>query len=44
LDGLLSELSADESLGVEDGVLGVSSDLVLSGVTNESFLLSEGDI
>ena len=44
LDGLLRELSTDESLGVEDGVLGVSGNLILSRVTNESLLLGEGDI
>ena len=44
LDGLLTELSADESLGVEDGVDGVPSSLVLSGITDESLLLSEGDV
>jgi hypothetical protein len=29
LDGLLRELATDESLGVEDGVLGVTGNLVL---------------
>mmetsp|Transcript_25172 Transcript_25172/g.38994 ORF Transcript_25172/g.38994 Transcript_25172/m.38994 type:complete len:456 (-) Transcript_25172:222-1589(-) len=44
LDGSVRELSADESLGVEDGVEGVSGGLVLGGVSDESLVLSEGDV
>ncbi len=44
LDGLLRQLSTDESLGVEDGVLGVSGNLILCRVTNESLILGKGDI
>jgi hypothetical protein len=44
LDLLIRELSTDESLGVEDSVFGVSSDLVLGCISNESFILSKGDI
>jgi len=44
LDGLLSKLSADESLGIEDSVGGVSGSLVLSRVADESLLVSEGDV
>ena len=45
LDGLVGELTSDETLGVEDGVLGVGGQLVLGGVTDQSLAVgSEGDI
>ena len=44
LNGLLTELATNKSLGVENSVLGVSGDLILGGVTNETLLLSEGDV
>jgi len=44
LDILVLELSADESLGIEDSVGGVSSDLGLGGISNESLVFGEGDV
>jgi hypothetical protein len=44
LDGLLSKLSADKSLSIEDSVGWVSGSLVLSRVADESLLVSEGDV
>ena len=44
LDTLVLILSSDESLGVEDGVGGVSGGLVLSGISDESLLLGEGNV
>jgi hypothetical protein len=44
LDILIRELSSDESLGIEDGVGGVSGDLVLGGFSNESLVFGEGDV
>lgn len=44
LDDLIGKLSSDESLGVENGVDGVSGGLVLGGVTNKSFSLSKSNI
>jgi len=44
LDFSVSELSSDESLGIEDGVLGVSGNLGLSSFSNESLFLSEGNV
>jgi hypothetical protein len=44
LDGLVRELSSDESLGIEDSVCWVSGGLVLSGITDESLIFSEGNV
>ena len=44
LDGLVSKLSTDESLGIEDGVERVSGSLILGGISDESFLVSEGNV
>jgi len=44
LDGLVAKLATDESLGIEDSVGGVSGGLVLGRVTDETLLLSEGDV
>jgi hypothetical protein len=44
LDNLVLELTADESFGIEYSVGRVSGDLSLGGVSNESFVFSEGDI
>ena len=38
------ELSSDESLGVEDGVVRVHGDLVLGGITDESLRVVESDV
>ena len=38
------EFAADETLCVEDGVVGVHGDLVLRGVTNETLGVGERDI
>jgi len=42
-DGII-KLSTDESLGIEDSVDGVSGNLVLSGITDKSFVFSETDV
>ena len=44
LDLSIAELATDETLSVEDGVVGVHGDLVLGSVTNQSLTLAEGDI
>ena len=45
LDGGVIEVAADQTFGVEDGVLGVGGQLVLGGVTDQSLAVgSEGDI
>jgi hypothetical protein len=44
LDFSVGELSADKTLGIEDSVLGVSGDLGLGGVSNESLFLGEGNV
>lgn len=36
--------ATDETLGVEDGLLGVHGSLVLGGITNETFALGESDV
>jgi hypothetical protein len=43
LDVTVLELAADETLGVEDGVLGVLGGLVLGGISDETLVLSECD-
>ena len=42
-DGV-GKLPADQTFGIEDGVVRIFGHLILGGVTNESFSLSEGDI
>ena len=44
LDGGVAKLATDQTLGVEDGVSGVSGSLVLGSISNETLLLSEGDV
>lgn len=39
----IGELATDQSLGVEDGVLGVHGDLVLGGITNQTLGVGETD-
>lgn len=43
LDLRVGELATDQSLGVEDGVLGVHGDLVLGGITNQTLGVGETD-
>lgn len=38
------EFPANETLGIEDGVVGVHGDLVLRGVTDETLVVGERDI
>jgi hypothetical protein len=40
----IRELSSDESLGVEDGVVRVHGDLVLGGITDETLRVGETDV
>jgi hypothetical protein len=44
LNVLIRELSSDKSLGVEDGVVRVHSDLVLGGITDETLSVVESDV
>lgn len=45
LDGLVTPFAADETLGIEDGVLGVGGQLVLGGITDQALaLLGECDV
>merc|ERR1719158_1633721 len=44
LDGLVRVLSANESLGIKDSVEWVSGGLVLGSVSDQSLVLSEGDV
>jgi hypothetical protein len=44
LDDLVSELAANEALGVKDGVLGVTCSLVLGGISDKTLFLSEGNV
>jgi hypothetical protein len=40
----IAELSANQSLGVEDSVVRVHGDLVLSGITDKSLRVVESDV
>ena len=44
LDDGVSELSSDESLGIEDSIVGIFGYLVLGGISNEPLGLCEGNI
>lgn len=44
LDLGISELSANQSLGVENSVVGVHGDLILGGISNESLRVVESNI
>ena len=45
LDGLVSELAPNETLGIEDSVLGVGCQLVLGGISDQPLAISsEGNI
>jgi len=44
LDGLVAKLATNESLGIEDSVGGVSSGLVLGGISDETLLFGEGNV
>lgn len=39
----ITELSTDETFGVEDGVLWVHGDLILGGITDETFSIGKGN-
>lgn len=43
LDLRIAELATDQSLGVEDSVMGVHGNLVLGGITNQSLSVGEGN-
>ena len=38
------KLSSNQSLGIEDGIVRIFSHLILGGVSDEPFSLSEGDV
>ena len=40
----IRELATNETLGVEDGVVGVHCDLVFGGIADETFCVGEGDV
>jgi hypothetical protein len=40
----IGELSTNQSLGVEDGVVRVHGDLVLGGISDQSLRVVEGDV
>ena len=44
LDSLVIKLPTNESLGIKDGVLWVSGDLVLGSISDKSLLVVESDI
>ena len=44
LNSPIAEFAADEALGVEDSVGGVTSCLVLCGITDKALFLGEGNI
>ena len=44
LNSLVGKLAADESLGIEHSVLGVPGDLRLGGISDETLILSEGNV
>lgn len=44
LDFGIVEATTDETLSIEDGVLGVHSSLVLGSVTNKALIVREGNI
>ena len=44
LNASIVELATDETLGIEDGVVGVHGDLVLGGISDETLRVGEGDI
>jgi hypothetical protein len=44
LDFGIVEATTDETLSIEDGVLGVHSSLVLGSVTNKALVVREGNI
>jgi len=44
LNDLVAKLAADETLGIEDSVLGVTGGLVLSSIADKTLFFSEGDV
>jgi hypothetical protein len=44
LDLGVGELAPDQTLGVEDGVVGVHGDLVLGGISDETLRVVEGNV
>lgn len=44
LDSLVRILASDESLGIEDSVLGVPGDLGFGGISDETLILGEGHV
>ena len=44
LDDLVGKLASDQTLGVEDGVARVTSDLIFGGITDQTLGVGEGDV
>ena len=44
LNNFLTEFTSNKTFSIKDRVLGVSCNLVLCGISNQSFFLSESDI
>jgi hypothetical protein len=44
LDDWVVEFSSDESFGVEDGVEGIFGGLIVCGIADQSFVISESDV
>ena len=44
LDSLVIEIPTDQTLGVEDGVVGVHGHLVFSGIADQTLGVGEGNV
>jgi hypothetical protein len=44
LNDFVLELTSNKTLGIEDSVCGISGDLSLGGITDKTFVFSEGNV